>query len=169
MIWVQSGIDASPKHIGRCSRRSAAIRKQALYQRNSRGNKRIEANHAKLALAFYEKSQDAEFEILEVFYSRQSTLRNPESKLRLFCRHVSFMAKPKNDDVSPKHFFGELVRDELGVEVGTCFTFEPSDYPGFDHGCILCLPVQKFHPAQGYGIGRFPWLNPKPIFRTRLL
>ncbi|XP_065872782.1 uncharacterized protein [Euphorbia lathyris] len=120
--------------------------------------------YAKKAMEFYEKSQDDEFEILEVLYSERSRLLNPESKSDQAWCHVSFIAKPKNadcTDVSPKHFFGELLESDCSSKCNAtyCCTFEPSDDPGFNHGCILCPAGQKFHPANGYHVGRPPWIQ----------
>ncbi|XP_065857499.1 uncharacterized protein [Euphorbia lathyris] len=35
---------------------------------------------------------------------------------------------------------------------------------GFNHGCIFCPPDQKFHPTNGYCVGRLPWYIPKRVF-----
>ncbi|XP_017252179.2 uncharacterized protein LOC108222782 isoform X2 [Daucus carota subsp. sativus] len=124
--------------------------------------KRIKLGHAKMALEFYEKRQDAEFEVLEVLNFTSSELLHPESNK--WCQswsHVNFIAKPKNTDcnVSPKHFFGEFFIDDDSrkFNVTYCSTFEPSDDPGFNHGCIFCPPGEKFHPSDGDFVARPPW------------
>ncbi|XP_065857208.1 uncharacterized protein [Euphorbia lathyris] len=131
--------------------------------------KETDLEHAKIALEFYEKSQDAEFEVLEVLYKSGSRLQHPESESDQYWCHISFIAKPKNvdcSDVSPKHFFGELFVDDCSEKVHAtyCSTFEPSDDPGFNHGCILCRRHQKFHPTNGYCVGRPPWYIPKVVY-----
>ncbi|WOH01390.1 hypothetical protein DCAR_0520772 [Daucus carota subsp. sativus] len=96
--------------------------------------KRIKLRHAKMALEFYKKRQDAEFEVLEVLNFTSSELQHPESKWGRSWSHVNFIAKPKNTDcnVSPKHFFGEFYKDDDSgkFHVTYCSTFEPSDDPG---------------------------------------
>ncbi|XP_065879291.1 uncharacterized protein [Euphorbia lathyris] len=127
---------------------------------------------AKIALEFYEKSQDAEFEIVEAHYLKCAKLYPPGSDICTRWCHVSFVAKPKNADcsnVSPKHLFAELFEDNDNYKKMTaayCSSFEPSDDPGFDHGCIFCPPGQKFHPADGYKVGSHPWrvyVEPKTV------
>ncbi|XP_065879264.1 uncharacterized protein [Euphorbia lathyris] len=124
--------------------------------------KSVDLMYAKKALEFYEKSQDADFEILEVFNAQRSMLIHPEYKRSQEWCHVSFIAKPKNadcSDVSPKHLFAELLQRDYSSKWDAiyCCTFEPSDDPGFNHGCIFCPAGEKFHPANGYRVGRPPW------------
>ncbi|XP_065869171.1 uncharacterized protein [Euphorbia lathyris] len=124
--------------------------------------KSLELEIAKVALEFYEKSQGAEFEMVELLYAKRSYLILPGSKGFESWAHVSFTAKPKNADggeVPTKYFFGELLKDKVSREYSAtyCSTFEPSDDPGFSHGCIFCSPGEKkFHPADGYLVGRKP-------------
>ncbi|XP_065857217.1 uncharacterized protein [Euphorbia lathyris] len=131
--------------------------------------KEVNLGYAKMALEFYEKSQDAEFEVLEVLDVSGSRLQLPEAEDDQYWIHISFICKRKNadcSDVSPKHFFGELLKDDCSgkFHATCCSTFEPSDDPGFDHGCIFCLPDQKFHPTDGYCVGRPPWYIPKVVY-----
>lgn len=129
--------------------------------------KRRRLKRAEIALKLYEKNQAAEFEILEVLDTCGTKLRHPEPDFRSnkYWIHTSFTAISKND-VSPKHFFGELFKDyQTGQFVATfCSTFEPSDDPGFDHGCVFCPLEKKFHPADGYVVGRPPWYVPQITF-----
>ncbi|WOH09053.1 hypothetical protein DCAR_0728506 [Daucus carota subsp. sativus] len=132
-------------------------------------DEQMNLTHAKMALEFYEKSQDdAEFEILRVLYSSCSRLQHPDSECAHLWFHVSFIAKPRKADwnVSPTHFFGELFRDldSGGTHVTYCSTFQPSDDPGFNHGCIFCPLGQNFHPSDGYCVGRPPWHKEKLQF-----
>ncbi|WOH07980.1 hypothetical protein DCAR_0727415 [Daucus carota subsp. sativus] len=127
--------------------------------------KKLALRHAKRALEFYEKSQDdAEFEILEVLNRSNSRLQHPEHpeyKSSNLWSHISFIAKLKKADcnVSPTHFFCEFFRDVDAREttVTYCSTFQPSDDPGFNHVCIFCPRGLKFHPSDGYCVGRPPW------------
>ncbi|XP_065857218.1 uncharacterized protein [Euphorbia lathyris] len=131
--------------------------------------KEVNLGYGKMALEFYEKSQDAEFEVLEVLDVSGSRLQLPASESDQYWIHISFIAKHKNadcSDVSPKHFFGELLKDDCSGKFHAtyCSTFEPSDDPGFNHGCIFCLPDQKFHPTDGYCVGRPPCYIPKVVY-----
>ncbi|WOH09052.1 hypothetical protein DCAR_0728505 [Daucus carota subsp. sativus] len=128
----------------------------------------LHLQHAKMALEFYEKSQDdAEFEILRVLYTSHLSLQHPDSECAHLWFHVSFIAKPREADsnISPTHFFGELFRDQDSgrTHVTYCSTFQPSDDPGFNHGCIFCPIGQKLHPSDGYCVGRPPWHKEKRV------
>ncbi|XP_065876927.1 uncharacterized protein [Euphorbia lathyris] len=128
--------------------------------------KNLELQHAKEALELYRKSQGGEFEVLEVIYSHGTSVVLPESEDSQLWYHISFIAKPKNadcSDVSSKHFFAEYedVEESGTYIVKYCSTFEPSDDPGFNHGCVFCpkdVEYMKFHPAiNGYHVGCPPW------------
>ncbi|XP_065879789.1 uncharacterized protein [Euphorbia lathyris] len=162
---VHSRTDASRRKI---SRRSHPLHPKGPWMSAIRTvlniSKAIKLQNAKIALEFYEKShQGAEFELVEALYSKRSRLFLDGAKSSEVWCHVSFIAKPKNvdcnSDASPKHFFAEMLQDDRTAKFHAtyCSTYEPSDYPGFNHECIFCPPVQKFHPAVGYHAGRLPW------------
>ncbi|XP_065865371.1 uncharacterized protein [Euphorbia lathyris] len=164
---AQRGTDASQGDMGGGGSKLHQVkRRRVKKERTSRLNriyKSLELEIAKVALEFYEKSQGAEFEMVELLYAKCPYLILPGSKGFQSWAHVSFTAKPKNadgGDVPTKYFFGELLEDKVSREYSAtyCSTFEPSDDPGFSHGCIFCSPGEKkFHPADGYLVGRKPW------------
>ncbi|KAL6566952.1 hypothetical protein OROMI_015356 [Orobanche minor] len=177
--WLQGCTDASSKgESAGGSEHRQTKRKRVRHKRLNDGTlswlveyrKKLALEHAKMALEFYETSQDdaGEFEILEVVNRSNSRLQHPESESGHLWSHISFIAKPRKADssVSPKHFFGEFFRDDDSgkIHVTYCSTFQPSDDPGFNHGCIFCPPGQKFHPSDGYCVGRPPWHRRRVVF-----
>ncbi|KAL6537911.1 hypothetical protein OROHE_012198 [Orobanche hederae] len=170
---LQKGTDVSEGDMAGGSGRHQVKRKRVEEESFSwlvEYRKQLALEHAKMALEFYEKSQDdaGEFEILEVLNRSNSRLQHPESESGHLWSHISFIAKPRKSDcsVSPKHFFGEFFRDDDSgkIHVTYCSTFQPSDDPGFNHGCIFCPPGQKFHPSDGYCVGRPPWHRRRVVF-----
>ncbi|WCJ24891.1 hypothetical protein M5689_006816 [Euphorbia peplus] len=115
--------------------------------------------YAKSALEFYEKSKDAEFEIVEVLDSQcMPIVRVSNVKKEWWC-HVVFTAKPRSanfGDVSPKYFFGELLQDPTTWKYNAsyCEIFTPSDRK-ITHGCVICPPLAK-HPFEGFHVGHPP-------------
>ncbi|KAL6496554.1 hypothetical protein OROGR_029812 [Orobanche gracilis] len=121
---LQKGTDVSEGDMAGGSGRHQVKRKRVEEEYFSWENnlvelrKKVALEDAKMALEFYEKSQDidaGEFEILEVLNRSNSRLQHPESESGHLWSHISFIAKPRkaaDSNVSPKHFFGEFFRDD---------------------------------------------------------